>query len=162
MEFQPKTRKEIESDLVLQPGIYDFECVKAEETVSKSGNQMLAIEIRVFKPDGSTTNMRDWLLPIDGMPMEKLLNFCDSVGLSGAFESGKLSAHDLIKRTGVVKTFVKEDPEYGMQARVANYIPYEDDPTVEKKNPIGKQDAAIGPGRGKAMQQMQADDEIPF
>ena len=54
MEYTPRQDREIRDALCLQPGVYDFEVAEATEKVSKKGNDMIELKLRVFAPDGST------------------------------------------------------------------------------------------------------------
>lgn len=123
MDFEPQTEKEIDDELLLADGVYDFEVTKAEDAVSKKGNSMVAITLRVFAPDGSTRILNDWLLPAPALSKKKLARFCRSVGLEKQYDAGKVTAMDCEGRSGKVVIKRKTDPEYGEQARVETYEP---------------------------------------
>lgn len=90
MRFTPKTEQQIEEENLLPAGTYDFECVEAEEAVSKKGNEMIKVKLRVYRDDGSFIVLTDYLLEAFA---KKLLHFCKAGGLMGVYEDGHLTTH---------------------------------------------------------------------
>ena len=100
MRFTPKSQEEIDAENLLPKGEYDFEIIKAEDKVSKSGNEMIEINMKVFKPDGGFQFVRDYLM--EKMAF-KLRHFCESIGQLEEYNAGQLQASNLVGACGVVK-----------------------------------------------------------
>lgn len=120
MQFEPKTESELDDEMVMPDGVYDFEVAGANNTVSKKGNEMIALELRVFDRNGTPRLLRDWLLGT-GHPLnrKKLLHFCRTTGLD--YESGELTAELCVGRAGLVQLSIEDSDDYGRQNRVAGY-----------------------------------------
>jgi hypothetical protein len=123
MQFEPKSESEIRSSMTLSPGVYDFEVSEAHEKVSKAGNDMIELTLRVFPIDGGSPHLiRDWLVPT----MELKINrFCRAVGLEDAYADGTLNAFTCGGVAGKCRISVEADEKYGDQNRIKDYIPAE-------------------------------------
>lgn len=120
MQFDPQNEKDIRAKMVLPAGDYDFEVAEATDTTSKKGNEMIALKLRVFCPDGSTRQISDWLLPT----MELKLNrFCHATGLQDAYFAGAIDAYACLNVAGRCKLIVQEQEGYGVQNSVKDYLP---------------------------------------
>jgi hypothetical protein len=106
MKFDPKTSKEINEMAFIKPGKYRFEVREAKETVSKKGNEMLVVTLKIYLDNGDTRMLTDYLL--EAFP-KKLFNFCQVVGLSEEYAHGDLRAHMLLGLTGFVKIDVEDE-----------------------------------------------------
>lgn len=148
MKFTPKTEKEITEENLLPEGRYDFEISGAEETLSKKGNEMIKLMVRVYKPDGKFNIVTDYLL--ESM-LYKLLHCCEACDLMAQYESGRLSADDFIGKTGQLKLVVKIDEtgNYPDQNSIKDYV-------VDKNKPITKNPLQ------EVLDEANDDDEIPF
>jgi hypothetical protein len=147
MKFTPKTEAEIREAGLLPAGEYPFEVIDAQDTQSKAGNEMISLKLRVWRPDGTTVQMRDWLL--DAIEY-KLRHFCDTTGLLAVYGLGDLTADHCIGKTGTVKVGVQDDDKYGPQNAVKDYTPA---------------GAAVAPAKVKVAAvavTQPADDDIPF
>lgn len=108
MEFEPKTEQEVAEGALAPAAEYDFDVLDAEDTVSKSGNPMIKVNIGLYINGVVKNRVFDYLLPA----MEaKLRHFCDTVGLLSQYEAGTLEAADCIGRSGRVKIVI--DPAKG-------------------------------------------------
>lgn len=108
MRFTPKTEAEIQEANLLPAGTYDFKITKAEDAVSKSGNDMIVATIQVYRPDGGFTLVTDYLL--ESMAY-KLRHCCEECGIIHLYEAGTLMASDLEGREGRMQ--LKQDPAKG-------------------------------------------------
>lgn len=106
MKFAPKSEEELAAELVLPAGTYDFEVVDAEEKLSKGGNEMIVVELKVFNRDGGFRKVTDYLLEKLAF---KLRHFCCTTGLIQAYNAGSLSANKCIGRGG--KVIIQIEPE---------------------------------------------------
>lgn len=105
MKFTPKSEKELAEANLLQPGVYDFEVTDAADKVSRNGNDMIELSLRVFLDDGRTVFMRDWILEAFA---HKLRHFCEGTGLMRAYQNGTLSADDCVGKAGKVQIEIRE------------------------------------------------------
>lgn len=151
MKFQPKTEKEIAEEGLLPAGEYPFEISQAEETVSKAGNEMIKLLVRVFREDGTFVLVNDYLLEAIAY---KLLHICKATGLENAYNAGELKAEDFVGKTGMLKLKIRKDEtgNYPDQNNIADYIVPKDG--VAEIVPKGSNKAAEA---GEIL-----DDEIPF
>lgn len=126
MRFEPKTRQQLEDEekkrleeSLLPKGTYDFEVFRAEDTVSKKGNDMIALGLRIYAPDGSTPFVSDWLL--EAMAY-KLRHFCETTGLIAKYDDGTLCAEDCLHAAGKVQIDIeKAKGNYGPKNVVKDY-----------------------------------------
>ncbi len=138
MQFVPKTEQELQDALMLEPGIYEFEILKAEEATSKtSGKPMIKVTLKVFSHNGSTRQVTDYLM--EAMAW-KLRHFFGAVGLAKEYDSGELSPEACIGRTG--RLSLKVEPgkgDFGPKNSVKDY--------VEPKEGADKVDPPLAPTR---------------
>lgn len=80
MSFTVNVSKDQNS--TMPEGIYDIECIEAKQDVSKSsGNDMLVLNFRVFRPDGSSFLLRDYFA-LTQKAKWKLANLIQALGFS--------------------------------------------------------------------------------
>jgi hypothetical protein len=147
MKFEPKTEKQIAEEGLIPAGtICDFEVIEGEEKTSRAGNPMIALQLKVWRPDTGTALVRDWLL-LD--QMWKLHAFCASVGKLAEYDAGEIDPFELKGCTGRAKIGVKPATgEYPASNSVRGYIKSETAAPAQKATP-------------QRMTQ-KVDDEIPF
>lgn len=104
MQFNSKSREELARESLTPPGEYDFEIMRAEETTSKKGNEMIKLKLRVFV-DGGEIHVYDYL--VGGMEY-KLANFCDAIGRSDDYDTGEINADNLEGCSGKLKLVIEE------------------------------------------------------
>lgn len=139
MKIEPKTENEIlEADL-LQPGVYDFEVIRAVEGPSKAGNEMITLTHKVFS--GSETYfVRDWLLNNDH---KKLRGFAACVGILAHYDAGMMVAEDCVGRIGQCKIKVENSEKFGMGNKVAAYMPSTEGIAAEVKARLEEQASSV-------------------
>lgn len=139
MKFTPKTDDELATENLLQPGDYDFEISDAEETVSKAGNSMIKMKVKVFDQLGSYRIVFDYLMESVAF---KLKHAAKSCGLSEAYDNGELEAYDFINRSGKCKIIIQKDKsgQYPDRNGIADYLVDEAKKTVAvaAKRPVSK------------------------
>lgn len=105
LTFQPKTEEELKGPL-FPKGEYDFDVVGAEDTVSKAGNSMIKLTLKVYATDGGITQVFDYLLEA----LEyKIKHFCDTTGLTAEYQSGTLTSDMCLNRCGRCKLDIDHD-----------------------------------------------------
>lgn len=121
MKITPKTDDEILRESLLEPGEYDFEVIHAVEKVSKSGNDMIEVKLKVFTDTGGSRVINDYLL--DALAW-KVKHFCEAVGLLDAYNEGTLTAADCAGRSGRVEVKIQTDKTGAYPARneVQDYV----------------------------------------
>jgi hypothetical protein len=144
MQFQPKTKNELAADGLLPKGWYDFEVMSAEDAVSKkSGNEMIKLKLRVFRPAGGEKHVYDYL--IESAPTH-LFEFCEATGLEAKYHAGTLKAEDCELKAAKVKIGIDDKNEAYAPKNVAKNYAHPKSLTKETSS------AAPAPD----------DDEIPF
>lgn len=145
MRFEPKTRQQIEDEekkrleeSLLPKGTYDFEVFRAEDKISSKGNDMIAIDIRVFAPDGSMPFVKDWLLEVMAF---KLRHFCETTGLIGKYDDGSLCAEDCLRASGKVQLDIeKAKGNYGPKNVVKDYGAGPESDQMPKEKAVSEED----------------------
>lgn len=124
MQFDPTPKEELDKMRLLPKGVYDFEVTEATDTESKAGNGMIALELRVFRPDGNgAVLLKDWLVASDHyLCRAKIYNFCAATGKMDDYEAGTLSALTCQGAAGKCKIGQKEDEQYGPKNTVVDYV----------------------------------------
>ena len=148
--FEPMTEDEIKALNLIDPGVYDFEVIKAEQRTSKSGNPMIELVLKVRDMNDRERQITDYLVNMKSM-MFKIKHFADSVGLQDKYAQGTFSERDCVGRSGKVEITIQKgqpNPNGGMYAdksAVKDYI-------MTDKGAV-KYDASTGEMK---------DDDIPF
>lgn len=124
MEYSPQSEREIRNQMVLPPGEYDFEIVSGKDTVSKtSGNEMIALSVRVFPHDASSPRLiNDYLVPGSSLGELKINRFCHAVGLEDVYFAGDLTGVACEGAAGRLKLTIQSSERYGDQNSVRDYI----------------------------------------
>ena len=146
MNFTPKSEEEIQSANLLQPGIYNFLVSKAEDTTSKSGNEMIKLTLTVWDNNGHEHIVFDYLLEAIAY---KVRHFSDATSLLDKYLSGCLNAEDCLGKSGHVSIIIQDGAakgdgtNYPNRNAVKDYIKKENSPVVSNSEEF-------------------KDDEIPF
>ncbi|MBX0289701.1 hypothetical protein K3G63_04590 [Hymenobacter sp. HSC-4F20] len=151
MKFTPKSDKELNEDRLLPVGEYDFTISKGQDTVSKKGNEMIELLIRVFKPDGTFILVTDYLM--ESM-LYKVSHAAQACGLADKYNAGNLLGDDFEGKSGRLKLGIQVDKEGNYPDRnvVKDYIVDKDHATsLKAQAPVSKVSALA-----------DLDDEIPF
>lgn len=64
-------------DLLIPEGQYDATILKAEDAVSKKGNEMLVVVVHIWGPDGNHVEVTDYLVDTPQMQF-KIRHLCES------------------------------------------------------------------------------------
>ena len=151
MKFTPKSERELAEEGLIPDGtVCDFEVVEAEDAISKAGNEMIALRLKVWRPNGSTTTVRDWLVSnLQG----KVFAFAKAVGMREAYDAGQFDAADLVGKCGTMKVGIEPEKDgFPARNRAASYV-------------AAEQASAPVRGAGPAPRRVPASvdgDEIPF
>lgn len=139
MKFAPKSEKEIAEAGLMPKGIYPFEVIDAEDSVSKKGNDMIVATLRIFTPDGKSRQLNAYLM--EAMAAQ-LFHFCTYSGLAAEYGAGTLEAAHCVGKTGYVKIGIKEDKtgQYGPQNNVVDFVRLEALKPDENPHPAAKKE----------------------
>lgn len=137
MKFQPKSEKEIAEANLWPNGEYAFEILEAEESVDSQNRDMFKLKVKVFKDDGKSQNIFDY---VSGAWMEyKLRHLAEACGALDDYEKGEIEAYQLVGKTGKCKVNVSKDKtgQYPDKNGIADYLvdatpkpPVEDDDEI--------------------------------
>lgn len=121
MRYTPKSEKEIAEERLLPEGEYPYQISGAIEKTSKSGNDMIELTVRVFKPDGSFVLVTDYLLESLAY---KLRHAAVACGLEKIYDAGTLTADNFIGKEGMLKLGIQKDKngQYPDRNSVKDYI----------------------------------------
>ena len=110
MKFIPKSNEQLEKEAAargpFRPGVYDFEFIESEDSVSQAGNDMIVVKLKVYNDQGETRTVKDWLLEAIAY---KLKHACETCGLGPQYERGEVESFDFLNRSGKVKLGVKDN-----------------------------------------------------
>jgi len=124
MKITPRTEDYFKSRNLMDPGIYNFVVVHAEEKRSKtSGDEMIEVVLKVNDINGREHKVFDYLM--DKEPMDyKIRHIYQCADLLNKYESGEISASDLVNVVGKVKIQIRKDKtgQYGDKNVVQDYL----------------------------------------
>lgn len=128
LPIAPPTEEELDKMDLMESGIYDFEVLKSTSKISKSGNPMSEINVKVYNKDGSSKCFFDYLVfSSANMCVRKVKHFCETVGWSDRYESNNIP-EEMEGLTGKLSLGVQEqkpNPNGGFYAAknvVLDYI----------------------------------------
>ena len=107
----------------LSEGPANFEVSSAQEKVSKSGNAMMELKLRVWDINGVEGIIYDYLVDIEQMAY-KIKHFWESVEFMSVYESGNFSSDDCIGKAGKceLKWKKSKNTQYPDRMVIADYI----------------------------------------
>jgi hypothetical protein len=127
MKFTPIPVDELKSSFLLMEGKYDFEVMSANSKISKSGNDMIELTLKLFGYDGKTHTIFDYLLSTEST-LFKLYSFCEATEILDKYNSGDLVAHDCISLCGKAEIGIRrgvispQGDEYPPKNIVKKYV----------------------------------------
>ena len=119
MQFTPKTKKEIDSLGLMPEGVYPFTIAKAENKVSKKGNEMISLTLNVIDSHSKSWVIYDYLLELIA---EKLYNAAHVCGLKDKYVAGALDASDFENCQGMVKVAIERDNRDKNRNVIRDYV----------------------------------------
>ena len=121
MRYTPKTEKQIAEEKLLPKGQYPFQISGAIDKTSKSGNEMIELTIRVYKPDGAFMLVNDYLLESMAYKVRHAAVAC---GLEKEYDTGELPASLFIGKEGVLELTIQSDKNgvYADKNAVKDYV----------------------------------------
>lgn len=121
MKVQPKTEKEIAEMRLMPKGWYPFTIGEAEEKTSKKGNEMIVLNVRVYRDNGFVF-IKDYLMDTE-FGAHKLRHIAETCGVLDDYERGGLHASDLIDKEGYAKIGIEKDKagQYPDKNKIEDY-----------------------------------------
>ena len=127
----PKSEQEIALEGLLPKGIYDADIIEAEDSISKKGNPMLRLNVKVYNPSGGCILIYDYLME---SVAHKLRHFAFSVGLGEGYENGVLDPVECIgKPCKVIVNIDDKDKAYPPKNVIRDYYVTESESGTAKK-----------------------------
>lgn len=123
MKFTPISEADAATVGLWPAKIYDFEVVEASDSRSKSGNEMIKLNVAVFNDEGKHRKIFDFLVDSE-KTQYKVRHFAASCGMLVQYEKGELRAVDLMHKTG--RCQVRQEPAangYPAKNTIADYVP---------------------------------------
>jgi hypothetical protein len=150
MRFTPKNEEELAIEGLLPEGVYDFEVLEATDRVSKKGNEMIEVRLKVYDLNGGFRFITDYLLEAY---LPKLYSFAKATGTLKAYDAGEFTAYDCQGRSGKVQVKVVPAGEFPAKNEVKTY-----------GEPKSKALPSPAPATFKPSAPVQdmAEDDIPF
>jgi hypothetical protein len=118
MKFAPKSSEELALDGLFPAGKYPFEVIKSEDAVSKSGNEMVKLSLKVYGQGERVTTVFEYLMASN---QQRLSQFCAFTGLAAKYEAGELEASDCEGRQGWVCIKIQPAKDGYDPRNVVNY-----------------------------------------
>ena len=118
MKFAPKSPEELALDGLFPAGKYPFEVIKSEDAVSKSGNEMVKLSLKVYGQGERVTTVFEYLMASN---QQRLSQFCTFTGLAAKYEAGELEASDCEGRQGWVCIKIQPAKDGYDPRNVVNY-----------------------------------------
>ena len=156
MRVTPVTKEVADASGGSEPfraGDYDLMVYKAEETISKSGNEMLKLELHVYARDGYKRTVFDYILSSDSAQW-KARHMMESIGLARRYDQGIIEPHEIEGKPGRCK--IKVQPATGEWPAKNSIVDYLVPSQADAAAPRARQPAAAPTGADNL------DDEIPF
>lgn len=152
----PLSREQLKQGDLIPKGIYDFHVEDATEEVSKKGQEMIKLKLRIYFPDGRERIIFDYLTEA----LEyKFGHFCEVAGIYDKYESREITNWDCIGKSGQCKVGIKIDKDgiYADQNNIVDYILSDEAQTAKMEAKIdAAKKAHAGQNTGIP------DDAIPF
>lgn len=150
----PLSREQMQQGDLVEPGNYDFEVVDAQERMSKSGNEMIELQVKIWDKNGRGRVLFDYLLSALEF---KLGHFAECTGLFDKYQEGALSAEDCIGKSGQCKVYIQKskDPQYGDKNSIADYLLTDDQVAA-------KSERKVAAAKGQHVDDGFGDESLPF
>jgi hypothetical protein len=156
MRITKKTDEELNAMGLLAPGYYQFEVIEAAETISKAGNEMIKLTLKIWDEHGKERKMFDYLL--DSMA-RKLKHFCVHTGQADKYENASLDANNCYGKTGTVQISIekgKPNPNGGMYEDRNSVVDYVAGVEPSMSTPLANTRMTAPPAKP------DFDDDVPF
>lgn len=97
MNFTPMTEEEIQAINLIADGLYPYEVIYAEDTISKAGNDQIKLKLKIYCQDGKEGVVECYLT---SSFLKILKHYCDVNNKKDKYESGNLQANECLSDSG--------------------------------------------------------------
>lgn len=137
MQFTPVSEEDLDKmNPSFEYGNNDFQIKEAVNAVSKKGNDMIVLDLKLWDKNGSSRMAKCWLVFTDKM-MWKIKNFCAAIEKPEWYEKGNIPEDELTDMSGSCFTSSEEyenkEGKKRLRANVEDFIPYSKDDKKENK-----------------------------
>lgn len=109
--FNPMTEKELNSPSLVEEGEYHFEVLRSFYKISRPGNEMSELKLRIFDKNGKPYFITARLIFSDNrFNLRYIKHFCLSTGIPENYEKGQLP-HELSGLNGICLIGIQEEKE---------------------------------------------------
>ena len=119
---------------LLDEGYYDFEVIKCVYGISKPGNEMITLDLKVLDEEGSVHIIKSWLIITDKM-LFMLKHFWSSVGRPDMFGKQDTEEREFLGRCGRLEIKHQASQKYGRTASVVDFLPCEHPQILDMNDP---------------------------
>lgn len=107
MKYNPISEEEINAQRgMLKEGPANFEVIKANDKISKAGNEMIELLLKVWDSDGKEGGIFDYLV---SNAQWKIKHFYESIGDSALYTGGEIKSSNLIGSSGKAIIAIQKD-----------------------------------------------------
>lgn len=122
MEFKVLTDEELKAQrFFLEEGMANFTVMNAENAVSKTGNEMIKLTLRVIDKEGKEGTIFDYLVSTE-KAVFKIKQFCDAIEKPEIYKSGKMNDLECLDQSGKCILKIRKSNEYGDQVIIKEYL----------------------------------------
>ena len=129
MKVTPRTDKEIAEMNLWPEASYGFEVIEGLDKVSKSGNEMIELKLKVYNDDGGFIFVKDYLLDSLAYKIKHAAEACELVD---QYNAKSLIGMDFVGKCGTLKLKIQKskDSAYADKNVVGDYIVKKDGETA--------------------------------
>jgi hypothetical protein len=136
LEFTPQSDEAIDNlktredeERLLSDGEGRFDVITCAAKVSKSGNNMLCVKLKVWDCNNKSGFIDEYLMTGEkSFFIRRIKSFCDSIGIIDKYNSGKLNASDINNsHNGKIIIGRRKDNNGKLQNTVTEYIKKSED-----------------------------------
>jgi hypothetical protein len=154
VKIEYKTEEELDSGgFKGAEGEADFVISSAQESISKSGNEMIKIGVKVWDKNGEEGVVLDYLV---GTVAFKIKQICESIGKPEWYSAELDLTPEMLEGMGgkcILKIEKSTNPEYSDSTKIKSYIAHSGEPVPERAV-VSKKEAAVS--------DISFDDDMPF
>lgn len=99
MKVTPISEADANAAGLWKRGLVDFEVTDAKEKLSKAGNDMIELLVKVYNAEGKSRTLFDYLVSSEATAY-KVRHFAAATGMLPQYEKGELRALDCVGKTG--------------------------------------------------------------
>ena len=121
--FTPRSEEEL-SNLIPHKSVCNFQVISTDDKPSKTGNEMITLQLKVWDDKGREHILTDHLVFSD-RALFKVKHFCESVGIAEQYNAGQLEAFHCQDKSGKAHIIIEKDAsgQYPDKNKIKDYVP---------------------------------------